>query len=245
VIREVEKEVVEEVFRSYHEAGVSIRGLAERLKRPFNAVRDAVYRLEALGVLQVIRLEREYLVRLRDVGRALELGYIDFDFLIRNFGHITPYPARRRGHYISDEAYMTLPFPSKAHEAVNHLFKLELEARKGLERRLAHIGEWPRLSLIFYRVAAAPLEGVEKQLREEIEKRFAETSLDPVGKLPLAYGFFAFLLWAVKELTSADWREAFKKTLELLDKYIQETRAGRNKLEELVEEIIRGMRQGL
>lgn len=38
---------------------------------------------------------------------------------------------------------------------------------------------------------------------------------------------------------------SLQKTLELLDKYIQETQAGRNKLEELVEEIIRGMRQGL
>jgi hypothetical protein len=211
MIRDVEKDIVKEVFRSYHEAGISIRGLAERLGRPFSAVRDAVYRLEAQGVLQVIRLEREYLVRLRDVGKALELGYIDFDFLVHNFGHITPYPARWRGHYISDEAYMTLPFPSKAHEAVNHLFKLELEARKGLERRLAHIGEWPRLSLIFYRVAAAPLEGVEKQLREEIEKWFAETSLDPVGKLPLAYGFFAFLLWAVKELTGDRLERSLQK----------------------------------
>jgi len=245
MIREVEKEVVEEVFRSYHEAGVSIRGLAERLKRPFNAVRDAVYRLEALGVLQVIRLEREYLVRLRDVGKALELGYIDFGFLIHNFGYITPFPARWRGHYISDEAYMTLPFPAKTHEALNQLLKLELEARRGLEKWLAYIGEWPRLSLVFYRVAAMPFEGLDEWFRTEVERGLGETGFEPLGKLPPAYGFFAFLLWAVKELTGADWREAFKKTLDLLHKYIQETQAGRNKLEELVEEIIRGMRQGL
>lgn len=245
MIREVEREVVAEAFKSYHEAGVSIRGLAKRLGRPFSAVRDAVYRLEALGVLQVVRLEREYLVRLRDVGKALELGYIDFDFLIYRFGYITPVPARWQGHYISDEAYMTLPFSAKTHEALNQVLKLELEAREGLEKWLADIGEWPRFSSVFYRVAAAPLEGLEEWYRDVYHRWFKQAGLEPLGKLPLAYGFFAFIVWAVRELTGADWREAFKRALELVEKYIKETQVGRNKLEELVEEIVRGMRRSL
>jgi DNA-binding Lrp family transcriptional regulator len=245
VIREVEREVVVEAFKSYHEAGISIRSLAKRLGRPFSAVRDAVYRLETQGVLQVIRLGREYLVRLRDVGKALELGYIDFDFLIYHFGYITPVPARWRGHYISDEAYMTLPFSARSHEALNQVLKLELEARKGLEKWLADIGEWPRFSLVFYRVAAAPLEGLEEWYRDLYHRWFKQAGLEPLGKLPPAYGFFAFIVWAVRELTGADWREAFKKALELVEKYIKETQVERNKLEELVEEIVCGMRQSL
>jgi len=230
----VEKKVVRLLFLKHHDLDTSIRNLSRQLGEPYSTIRDVVHRLEAEGVVEVLRLEREYIVRLRDVSKALERGYLDEEFVAENFGYITPLVARRGGVYLSDELYVTLPFKIKRHEAHAKLAELDLRARGFMDPYLAKLGEWPRLSLLFYRIALAP--------EDDLRRRWiSERGLESLGYYEPAYGFFAFLLYALRKAAGLSWEEAYCRAAQLIREYVEETRGGDSVVERLVDRVIEGM----
>ncbi len=230
LIREIVRLAVEE----HHTYRSTIRWLTSRLGAPYAAVRRAVYRLEEEGVVRVLRLRNEYVVKMRDMERAYELGYLDKAYLTYGAGFVAPLTAYKDGFYLSDEAYITLPFKIRRHEALDRLLELEEKSRAAMEDALAFIGEWPRFTLLFYRTSLQPADEryVEWARRE---------GLEPGRWAPPAYGFLAFLIYVVRRLTGADWKGAYCTALRLIAEYVKETRAGPSPTEEFVDKVLAEM----
>ena len=232
----LERRIVEHLFYKYHDFDTTLRNLSRELGLPYSTVREAVLRLEAEGVVYVLRLEREHIVRLKSIERALERGYLSPEVLLKSFGYITPVAARKNGHYIGDEIYYTLPFRIRRHEAFARLMFLELMARRNMDPYLARLGDWPRLSLLFYRTVLVPEDSARKKFCKDHE-------MECLGYYEPAYGFFAFLLYALRKTLGISWEEAFCKALEVVEEYIKETRSGESIIENLVDDIIRVMKK--
>ena len=132
---------------------------------------------------------------------------------------------------IAENLYvMEIDADKRIHEYVSSIKKKIID----MEPALAWIGEWPRFTLLFYR---ATLQPVDKRWEELIRQH----GIEPTQWLPPAYGFFAFLIYAVRKLTGADWKEAYCKALELVRDYVQETRAGTSPTEEFVDKVLAEM----
>ncbi len=234
IARDVKERLVKLLLIKHHDTDTTLRNLSRLLDAPYSTVRDAVRSLEAEGVVKVIRLEREHIVKLKNLSMALEKGYLDEDFVMKHFGFITPLVARKNGIYLSDELYITLPYMVKRHEAFTRLIELDLKTREFMDPHLAKLGEWPRLNLLFYRVVLVP--------EDDIRRRWIqENGLESLGYYEPAYGFFAFLLYALRKAAGLSWEEAYCKTFQLIKDYIQETRRRHNIVEKLVDEIIEGV----
>ncbi|MCX8136769.1 TrmB family transcriptional regulator [Pyrobaculum aerophilum] len=234
--RDLEKRLVQYLFYKHHDLNTTLRKISRELQMPYSTVRDVVQRLEAEGVVYVLRLEREHVVRLKDVSKALERGYLTPEMLFREFGYTTPLAARKNGVYIGDELFLTSPFKIRRHEAFDKLIELELKSRQFADPYLAGLGEWPRLSLLFYRAVLTPDDNLRRRW-------LAERGLESLGYYEPAYGFFAFLLYALRKTLGVDWEEAYCKALGLVEEYIKETRAGEGPVEGLVDEVLKNMRK--
>jgi len=231
---QLETLIVRTLAHRHYDYSLTIRSFSEDTGIPFSAIRRAVYRLEREGVVRVLRLSNQYVVRLRSVERAWELGYLDTSYVTYGAGYFAPFTGYRRGFYLSDEAYITLPFRIRRHETLTRLIDLEIKSRADMEPALAWIGEWPRFTLLFYR---ATLQPVDKRWEEALRQQ----GIEPTQWFSPAYGFFAFLMYAVRKLTGADWKEAYCKALELVRDYVQETRAGTSPTEEFVDKVLAEM----
>lgn len=231
----LEERLVKLLFIKHHDVDTTLRNISRLLNAPYSTVRDVVYRLETEGVVKAIRLGREHLIKLKDLSKALELGYLTEDFVAENFGYVTPLLARKDGVYLSDELYITLPFRTKRHEAFTRLIELDLKARENMDPHLARLGEWPRLSLLFYRVVLVPEDEYRLQWIRGV-------GLESLGYYEPAYGFFTFLLYVLKKMTALSWEEAYCKATQLIKEYVRETRSGNSIIEKIIDNIIESMK---
>ncbi|AFA40182.1 Sugar-specific transcriptional regulator TrmB [Pyrobaculum oguniense TE7] len=231
----VEKRIVEHLYFKYHDFDTTLRNLSRELGIPYSTVREAVLRLEAEGVVYVLRLEREHIVRLKSIEKALEKGYLPPEILLKWFGYIMPIAARKNGHYIGDEIYYTLPFRIRRHEAFARVTFLELMSRRYMDPHLARLGELPRFSLLFYRTVLVPEDSVRKKVCKDL-------GIECLGYYEPAYGFFAFLVYTIKKTLGISWAEAYCKALELIQEYIRETKAGESLAESLVDAVLENMK---
>lgn len=233
---QLEKKIVEIVVTHHHDNDTTLRNLSKMTGAPYPTVRRAVYRLEREGVVRILKLQNEYLVKIRNIARAWELGYLPPVYLTYGSGHVAPVVAYRNGFYLSDEAYITLPFRIKRHEAMDVLLDLEMKSRDVMEDSMSYIGEWPRFTALFYRTTLQPITDLFIQWARR-------NGLEPGDWMPPAYGFFAFLLYVVRKLTGLEWKDAYCKTLELVASYISETKAGDSPTEEFIQKILVEMRK--
>ncbi|MEM4755015.1 hypothetical protein [Pyrobaculum sp.] len=56
--RDLEKRLVQYLFYKHHDLNTTLRKISRELQMPYSTVRDVVQRLEAEGVVYVLRLER-------------------------------------------------------------------------------------------------------------------------------------------------------------------------------------------
>ncbi|MEM3996028.1 MAG: winged helix-turn-helix transcriptional regulator [Pyrobaculum sp.] len=230
----MERLIVKLLVERHHEYDTTLREISRSLGAPYSTVRRAVRRLEDEGVVRVLRLSREYLVRIKDAEKAWELGYLDEGYLTYGAGYLAPITAYKGQHYLSDEVYITLPFRIKRHPYLDTLIDLELKSRAAMSKIMNYIGEWPRFTALFYRTTLQPAD-------DHFVEWAQHNGLTPTKWSPPAYGFFAFLLYVVRELTGLGPREAYCKALELMGKWIQETRSGDSPTERFVDEVLREM----